>query len=75
MAAIVLALSIDYSLILLTRFREEIIIRKKGVREACIDMLYFSGMIISVGVSFHGVGPMFALIEPYDYPNTYYNIS
>lgn len=46
MAAIVLALSIDYSLILLTRFREEIIIRKKGVREACIDMLYFSGMII-----------------------------
>ncbi|KAF4670903.1 hypothetical protein FOZ61_007913 [Perkinsus olseni] len=54
MAAIVLALSIDYSLILLTRFREELLVRKKGVRDACIDMLCSSGIIIvsSGGVLF-----------------------
>ncbi|KAF4660304.1 hypothetical protein FOL47_007209 [Perkinsus chesapeaki] len=46
MAAIALALSIDYSLILLSRFREEIVVRKRSVEESCIEMLRTSGSVI-----------------------------
>ncbi|KAF4660307.1 hypothetical protein FOL47_007212 [Perkinsus chesapeaki] len=43
---ILLALSIDYSLILLTRFHEEVVRQEQTIEDACIEMLRTSGGVV-----------------------------